>query len=93
MSPVEATQVCRLFQNVNENKTSLDIPNKLIKIASEPLSLPFTYIYNQSIANGIVPVCSKYQELPQFISQVRSLILGTTDLLPHFHFLAKCWSD
>ena len=28
MSPVEATQVCRLFQNLNENKTSLDIPNK-----------------------------------------------------------------
>ena len=57
MSPVEAQQVCRLFQNLNENKTSLDIPNKLIKIASEPLSLPFTYtcIYNQSIANGIVP--------------------------------------
>lgn len=55
MSPVEATQVCRLFPNLNENKTSLDIPNKLIKIASEPLSLPFTYIYNQSIANGIVP--------------------------------------
>ena len=28
MSPVEATQVCRLFQNLNENKTSLDFPNK-----------------------------------------------------------------
>ena len=55
ISPVEATQVCRLFQNLNENKTSLDIPNKLIQIASEPLSIPFTYIYNQSIANGIVP--------------------------------------
>ena len=55
MSPVEVTQVCRVFQNLNENKSSLDIPNKLIKIASEPLSIPFTYIYNQSIANGIVP--------------------------------------
>ena len=55
MSSVEATQVCRLFQNLNENKTSLDIPNKLIKIVSEPLSIPFTYLYNQSIANGIVP--------------------------------------
>ena len=54
-SPVEATRVCRLLQNLNENKTSLDIPNKLIKIASEPLSIPFTYIYNQFIANGIVP--------------------------------------
>ena len=28
MSPVEVTQVCRLFQNLNENKSSLDIPNK-----------------------------------------------------------------
>ena len=55
MSPVEVTQVCRLFQNLNENKSSLDIPNKLIKIASEPPSIPFTYIYNQSIANGTVP--------------------------------------
>ena len=55
MSPGEAIQVYRLFQNLNENKISLDIPNKLIKIASEPLSVPFTYIYNQSIANGIVP--------------------------------------
>ena len=55
MSPVEATQVYRLFQNLNEKNTSLDIPNKLIKIASEPLSIPFTYIYNQSIASGIVP--------------------------------------
>ena len=27
-SPVETTQVCRLFQNLNENKTSLDIPHK-----------------------------------------------------------------
>ena len=53
--PVEATQVYRLFQNLNENKTSLDILNKLIKIASQPLSIPFTSIYNQSIANGIVP--------------------------------------
>ena len=60
MSPVEATQVCRLFQNLNENETSLDIPNKLIKIASEPLSQkPLTYIYNQSVANGIVPDVSK----------------------------------
>ena len=54
MSPVAATQVCTLFQNLNQNKTLLDIPNWLIKNASEPLLIPFTYIYNQSIANGIV---------------------------------------
>ena len=44
MSPVEATQVCRLFQNLNEKETSLHIPNKLIKIASEPSSNTL-YIY------------------------------------------------
>ena len=49
MSPVEATQVCRLFQNLNENETSLDIPNKLIKIAPEPLSIPFTSTTNLSL--------------------------------------------
>ena len=32
-----------------------DIPNKLIKIASEPLSITFTYIDIQSIANCVVP--------------------------------------
>ena len=63
MSPVEVTQVCRLFQNLNENKTSLDIPNKLIEIASEPLSIPFTYIYNQSITNGIVPDAFKISKV------------------------------
>lgn len=36
--PVEATQVCKLFQNLSENKTSRDIQNKFIKIASELLS-------------------------------------------------------
>ena len=30
-----------------------------MKIASEPLSIPFTYIYNQSITNGIVPAVFK----------------------------------
>ena len=42
----------------------LDIPNKLIKIASEPLSIPFTYIYNQSIANGIVTDVFKISRVP-----------------------------
>jgi len=44
MSPVKGKQVCSLFPNLNENKASQDIPNKLIKIASEPLSIPFTDI-------------------------------------------------
>ena len=71
MSPVEVTQVCKLFQNLNEKKTSIDNPNNLIKIASEPFSKPFTHIYNQSIANGIVPDVF-------IISKVTPCVLGMT---------------
>ena len=31
------------------------MPNKLIKIASKQLSVPFTFIYNKSITLGVVP--------------------------------------
>ena len=55
MSCVTETQVCSLFKCLNDHKSSLDIPNKLIKIAAQPLSIPLTYIYNQPIETGIVP--------------------------------------
>lgn len=42
-------------QNLNERKASLDIPNKLIKLGSHELSKPFSYVYSQSIMQGIVP--------------------------------------
>ena len=45
----------QLFSNLNETKASLDISNKLIKLASHELSKPFSYIYGQSIIQGIVP--------------------------------------
>ena len=44
MSPVTEGQVSRLFSNLDVQKASLDIPNKLIKIAAEPLSKPLTFI-------------------------------------------------
>ena len=44
-----------LFSSLNEDKSSLGIPIKLIKIAAEPLAVPFTSIYNESIKTGIVP--------------------------------------
>ena len=47
--------MAQLFSNLNERKALLDIPNKLIKLASHELSKPFSYIYNQSILQGIVP--------------------------------------
>ena len=55
LSAVTEEYVAQLFSNLNERKASLDIPNKLIKLASHELSKPFSYIYNQSIAQGIGP--------------------------------------
>ena len=55
MENVTEAQVSNLFNNLNTNRSSIGIPNKLIKIAAEPLSVLFTQIYNQSIETGIVP--------------------------------------
>ena len=38
-------------------------PNKLIKLASEPLSKPFTVIYNESILTGKVPELFKISKV------------------------------
>ena len=48
---------------LNDHKSSLDIPNKLIKIAAQPLSIPLTYIYNQFIETGIVPDILKVSQI------------------------------
>jgi len=55
MSTVTETQVSSLYKALDVNQSSIDIPNKLIKLAAEPLSVPFTKIYYQSIEIGIVP--------------------------------------
>ena len=55
MSPVSEEYVSRLFSELDENKCSLDIPNKMVKLASSPLSVPFTLIFNESISTGIFP--------------------------------------
>ena len=65
MSCVTETQVCSLFKCLNDLKSSLDIPNKFIKTAAQPLSIPLTYIYNQSIETGIVPDILKVSQTPQ----------------------------
>ena len=54
LSALTEEYVAQLFSNLNERKASLDIRNKLIKLASHELSKPFSYIYNQSIVQGIV---------------------------------------
>ena len=48
MSCVAEIQVCSLFKCLNDHKSSLDIPKKLIKIVAQPLSIPLTYIHNQN---------------------------------------------
>ena len=55
MSTVTESQVSKLFSDLNIHKVSHEIPNRLIKIASEQLSVPFTFIYNKSITLGVVP--------------------------------------
>jgi len=70
LSAITAEYVAQLFSNVNERKASLDIPNKLIKLASHELSNPFSYIYNQSILQGIVPNVLKVSRItPVFKSK------------------------
>ena len=63
MENVTEAQVSNLFKNPDTNKSSIGIPNKLIKIAAEPLSVPFTQIYNQSIETGIVPNILKVSQV------------------------------
>ena len=55
LSQIDENYIAYLFSNLNIRKASLDIPNKLIKYASLELSKPFSYIYNQSIMQGVVP--------------------------------------
>ena len=55
MSTVTESQVSKLFSDLNIHKVSHEIPNRLIKIASEQLSVPFTFIYNKSVTSGVVP--------------------------------------
>ena len=52
-----------MFKNLGTNKSSTGIPEKLIKIAAKPLSVPFTQIYNQSIETGIVPNILKVSQV------------------------------
>ena len=40
---------------MKKNETPHSLPNRLIKLASGPLSLPFTRICNESILSGQVP--------------------------------------
>ena len=53
LSPITEVQVSRLFLSLNVQKSSLDVPNKLSKIAAEPLWKTPAHIYNHLIRTGI----------------------------------------
>ena len=53
MSPIPEVQVSRLFSSLNVQKSSLDVLNKLIKIAAEPLWKTPAHMYNHLIKTGI----------------------------------------
>ena len=55
MSLVNETSVSLPFSQLNPNKASLTIPNKLVSVAHEPLAIPFAALFNESIASGVVP--------------------------------------
>ena len=63
LAPVTQVQVFALFAGFKDNKASLNVPNQLIKFASELFSMPFTRIYNESILSGEVPAIFKISKV------------------------------
>ena len=55
LSPVNSVQVELALSSIDRHKDTIDIPNYLIKIASNMLSTPLTNLFNESIESGIVP--------------------------------------
>ena len=55
LSPVNSAQVELALSGLDRHKATIDIPNYLIKIASNLLSTPLTNVFNESIESGIVP--------------------------------------
>ena len=54
LSPVDSAQVELALSGLDRHKATIDIPNYLIKIASNLLSTPLTSLFNESIESGIV---------------------------------------
>ena len=67
LSPINEDYISCLFSNLDEKKASLNFPNKLIKIASRELSKPFTFIYDKSIVQGIVPNILKISRVTPYL--------------------------
>ena len=55
LSLVDSAQVELALSDIDRHKATIDIPNYLIKIASNLLSTPLTRLFHESIESGIVP--------------------------------------
>lgn len=75
-----------MFKTLDANKSSIDIPNKRIKLAADPPSAPFTQIYNQSIETGIVPNVLK-------VSQVTPVYKNGDITDPGYYRPISTWSQ
>ena len=64
------------FLYLSENKACIEIPNKLIKLASGPLSIPLTKLYNESISTGIVPDVFKISRVTPIFKSGSVIDLG-----------------
>ena len=51
---MDSAQVELALSGLDRHKATIDIPNYLIKIASNLLSTPLTSLFNESIESGIV---------------------------------------
>ena len=89
MENVTEAQVSNLFKNLDTSKSSIGIPNKLIKIAAEPLSVPFTQIYNQSIETGVVPNILNISQVTPVYKRVMRLTQPTIGLSQLSHPLVR----
>ena len=63
MSQVTETQVFTLFAGLDESRSYINIPDKFIKLAANPLAVLFTKIYNESITTGSVPDIFKVSKI------------------------------
>ena len=55
LSPGTEEWVANFLSCLNDKKSPLDVPNKLVRLACKTFSKPFAYIFNKSISSGIVP--------------------------------------
>ena len=55
LKPVSQELVKQHLSELNESKSTIGIPNKLLKLAANEICIPLQVIYNKSIQSGIVP--------------------------------------